>query len=156
MKRFLTLPVAALLLGAVTGAASAQNTAADLAKLLKDQKSVEVRRAAAFALKYNLQSGDVIDALIDAFKDPDEVVRSNASDAIVLLAPKLTVTPLTAALRSNQPGVRVQAARTLGRIKYYVDEAVPNLVFLLRDDDYEVRQAAAEALKRIHTSTREY
>jgi HEAT repeat protein len=156
MKRLVTFPLAALLVGWLAGPASAQGTAADLAKLLKDQKSVEVRRAAAFALKYNLQSADVIDALIDAFKDADDVVRSNASDAIVLMTPKQAVTPLTAALRANDPSVRAQAARTLGRIKRYTEEAIPNLVFLLRDENYDVRQAAIEALKRIHSSTREY
>jgi HEAT repeat protein len=156
MKRFLTFAVAALLLGCFASAAPAQNTAADLAKLLKDQKSVEVRRAAAFALKFNLQSGDVVQDLIEAFKDTDDVVRSNASDAIVLLTPKVTVPPLTLALKSNDPIVRATAARTLGRVRHYVDEAIPSLVLLLRDENYEVRQAAIEALKRIHNSTREY
>ncbi|HKI38303.1 MAG TPA: HEAT repeat domain-containing protein [Gemmataceae bacterium] len=157
MKRFLTLALGTLLFGWFGGVAPAQNTAADLAKLLnKSQQSVEVRRAAAFALKYNLQSADVIDALIDAFKDSDEVVRANASDAIALLTPKTAVPPLTLALKSPDPNVRTQAARTLGRIKRYTDEAIPNLVFLLKDENFDARQAAAEALKRIHNSTREY
>ncbi len=156
MKRLLPFSLAALLVGWFAGAAAAQNTAGDLAKLLKDARSVEVRRAAAFALKYNLQSADVIDALIDAFKDADDVVRANAADAIVLMTPKAAVPPLTAALRANDPNIRIQAARTLGRIKRYTDEAVPNLVLLLRDENYDVRQAAIEALKRIHSSTREY
>jgi HEAT repeat protein len=156
MTRFLTCAVAGLLLGGFAGAARAQNTAGDLAKLLKDQRSVEVRRAAAFALKFNLQSGDVVQDLIEAFKDGDEVVRANAADAIVLLTPKTAVPPLTLALKSNDPNVRAQAARTLGRIRHYTDEAVPGLVLLLRDENDDVRQAAAEALKRIHRSPREY
>jgi HEAT repeat protein len=156
MKKFLTLALGALLFGGFAATASAQNTAGDLAKLLKDEKSVEVRRAAAFALKFNLQSADVVESLIDAFKDTDDVVRANASDAISLMTPKLAVPPLTLALKSNDPNVRMNSARTLGRIKRYTDEAIPNLVFMLRDENYDVRQAAVEALKRIQNSTREY
>jgi HEAT repeat protein len=156
MKSFLTFAAGALLLGGLAGSASAQGTAADLAKLLKDQKSVDVRRAAAFALKYNLQSADVVQDLIDAFKDTDDVVRDNAADAILLLTPKQAVPPLTLALKSNDPSVRSQAARTLGRIKRYTDEAIPSLVFMLRDENSDARQAAAEALRRIHNSSREY
>lgn len=156
MKRLLTIALAALLFGAFVGSAPAQGTAADLAKLLKDQKSVDVRRAAAFALKYNLQSADVVQDLIDSFKDTDDIVRNNASDAIVLMTPKQAVGPLTLALKSNDPNVRAQSARTLGRIKRYTDEAVPGLVFMLRDENSDARQAAAEALRRIHNSSREY
>jgi HEAT repeat protein len=146
----------ALLLGAFAGPAPAQNTAGDLAKLLKDQKSVDVRRAAAFALKYNLQSADVIQDLIDAFKDTDDIVRDNAADAILQITPKQAVPPLNLALKSNDPSVRAQSARTLGRMKHYTDEAIPSLVFLLRDENTDVRLAAAEALRRIHNSAREY
>jgi HEAT repeat protein len=156
MKSLLTFALGALVVGGFVDAARAQNTAGDLAKLLKDPRSVEVRRAAAFALKYNLQSADVVQDLIDAFRDTDEIVRSNASDAITLLTPKTAVPPLTLALKSNDPNVRINAARTLGRIRRYTDEAIPSLVFMLRDENYDVRQAAIEALKRIHNSTREY
>jgi HEAT repeat protein len=146
----------ALLLGAFAGPAPAQGTAGDLAKLLKDPKSVDVRRAAAFALKYNLQSSDVVQDLIDAFKDTDDIVRDNAADAIVQITPKLAVPPLNLALKSNDPNVRSQAARTLGRIRRYTDEAIPSLVFLLKDESTDVRLAAAEALRRIHNTAREY
>jgi len=155
MKRFLTFVLGVFLLGWLAGPASAQNTAPQLAALLKDAK-VEVRRAAAFALKYNLQSDQALSNLLDAFKDTDEIVRANASDAIALMTPKVAVPPLTQALRATDPNVRVNAARTLGRIKRYTDEAIPNLVFMLKDENYDARQAAVEALKRIHNSTREY
>jgi HEAT repeat protein len=156
MKRLVTIALGALLLGGLCGSASAQGTAGDLAKLLKDQKSVDVRRAAAFALKYNLQSGDVIQDLIDAFKDTDDVVRYNAADAILQITPKIAVPPLTLALKSNDPSVRTQSARTLGRMKRYTEEAIPSLVFMLRDEDLSARQAAAEALRHIHGTAREY
>jgi HEAT repeat protein len=155
MKRFLTVALGVVLLGWFAGAAAAQNTAPDLAALLKD-KNVEVRRGAAFALKYNLQSDTVVQDLIGAFADPDEVVRANASDAILLMTPKVAVPPLTLATKSNDPNVRTQAARTIGRIKRYTDEAIPSLVFLLKDESFDVRSAAREALKRIFDSNREY
>jgi len=156
MKSLLKFAFGALLLSGFAVPAGAQNTAGDLAKLLKDQKSIEVRRAAAFALKYNLQSAEVVQDLIDAFKDSDEIVRSNASDAVVMITAKFSVPPLNLALKSNDPLVKIQAARTLGRIKRYTDEAIPSLVFLLKDENYDVRQAAVEALKRIQSSSREY
>jgi HEAT repeat protein len=146
----------ALLLASFAGPAPAQGTAGDLAKLLKDQKSVDVRRAAAFALKYNLQSADVIQDLIDAFKDTDDIVRNNAADAILQITPKLAVPPLNLALKSNDPSVRAQSARTLGRMRRYTDEAIPSLVFLLRDENTDVRLAAAVGLRRIHNSAREF
>ncbi len=155
MKKFLTYIAGAFLLGWLAGPASAQNTAMQLGALLKDTH-VEVRRAAAFALKFNLQSDQALANLIDAFKDSDEIVQANASDAIALMTPKVAVPPLTLALRATDVHVRINAARTLGRIRRYTDEAVPNLVFMLKDDSYDARQAAAEALKRIHSSTREY
>ena len=155
MKRFLTFAVGALLLGWLAGPASAQSTADELSALLKD-KEVVVRRAAAFALKYNLQSDRALPSLIDAFKDVDEIVRANASDAITLMTPKEAVPALTQALRATDPNIRINAAHTLGRIKRYTDAAIPNLVFMLKDENYDARQAAAEALKRIYSSTREY
>jgi HEAT repeat protein len=156
MKKLLTVALGLLVTGWCAGAASAQNTAGELALLLKDPKSVEVRRGAAAALKYNLQSEGVILDLIDAFKDTDDVVRANASDAIVLMTPRGAVPQLTLALKSPDPKVRAQAARTIGRIKRFTDEAIPGLVLMLRDENYDARQAAIEALKRIYHTTREY
>jgi HEAT repeat protein len=176
MKRLLTFALGALLLGWLAGAAAAQPakpapppapgdkpaappalppSVAELAQLLRDPK-VEVRRGAAFALKYNLQSDLVIENLIIAFKDTDEIVRSNAVDAIALMTPKVAVPPLTQALQSGDPLVRANAARTIGRLQRYSDDAVPRLVFMLKDENFDARQAAVEALKKIYRSTREY
>jgi HEAT repeat protein len=157
MKRFLAFALALLLGGWCTAEAPAQekNTVPELVALLKD-KSVEVRRAAAFSLKFNLQSGSAVQDLIDAFKDSDEVVRANAVDAIVQMTPRVAVPPLTLALKDKDPNVRIESARTLGRIKRYADEAIPNLILLLKDENYDARQAGGEALRRIQSTTREY
>jgi HEAT repeat protein len=53
------------------------------------------------------------------------------------------------ALKVSDPWVRLQAARFLGSFGPYAREAVPALSAVLEDRDEGVRQAAAEALKRI-------
>ena len=168
MKTSLCFGLAALLLGAAAVSAPAQDKPADKPKepdpvqllgvLMLDQKNStpEVRRAAAFALKYYPQAEDVVNAAVLALADPDDVVRDNAVDALVLMTPKATVTPLRAALNAKDPVVRRHAAMALGRIRRYTEDAVPALVFLLKDKDQDVRQAAAQALKSIHGSRREY
>jgi HEAT repeat protein len=179
MKRLLTLVMSGLLMGGWAGAALAQKPAekppvprpgqkpeekpapqvpqavGQLALLLQDP-NVNVRRGAAFALKYNLQSDMVIGNLIAAFRDTDEVVRYNAVDAIVLMTPKQSVPSLTQALHANDPNIRIQSCRALGRIQRYTDGAIPSLVFMLKDENFDARQAAAEALRRIYQSNREY
>ena len=114
MKRLLTFAVGVLLLSGFAGSASVQGTAPDLAKLLKDQKSVDVAPCRGLLAEYNLQSADVVQDLIDAFKDTDDIVRDNAADAILQMTPANSVPPLTLALKSNDPNVRSQAARTSG------------------------------------------
>jgi HEAT repeat protein len=173
MKRLLTIALGALLLGPFAGVAVAQApkpakppekpappperppAVAQLALLLRNP-SVEVRRGAAFALKYNLQSDLALGNLIAAFRDTDEIVQSNAVDAIALMTPKVAVPLLTDALHSGDPKIRTNSARALGRLKRYCDDAIPSLVLMLKDENYDARQAAVEALKKIHQSNREY
>jgi HEAT repeat protein len=52
-------------------------------------------------------------------------------------------------LKASDPWARVQAARFLGSFGSYAREAIPALSAVLEDRDEAVRQAAAEALKRI-------
>jgi HEAT repeat protein len=157
MKRLVTFGCALVALASLIGPVSAQDRdpVTVLAALLRDS-SPEVRRAAAFALKYYPQVGPAIPSLIEAFKDGDEIVRANAVDAIVLVAPREVVPTLILALRDKDPLKRRHAALALGRIRRYTEQAVPDLVLLLKDDDDNVRQTAAEALKQIQQSRREY
>ena len=126
-----------------------------LVKALADTNA-EVRRAAAFALKYFPQADSAVNALVDAFKDEDDIVRSNAIDAVVLMRARNSVPVLNKALQDKNGQSRRSAAIALGRINRYVDEAVPTLVTLLRDEDEDVRESAADALRRIFKSLREY
>jgi HEAT repeat protein len=184
MKRLLTLVLGGLLMSGLVGTASAQQppdkpaekpaekprrpgekpekpapqvppTAAQFAALLQDP-NVNVRRGAAFALKYDLQSEFVIGNLIAAFRDTDEVVRYNAVDAVTLMTPKQSVPSLTQALHSADPNIRINSCRALGRINRYTEMAIPSLVFMLKDENFDARQAAADALRRIYHSNREY
>ncbi len=153
MKRNLTIGLIVLALGWQGTQALGQeaNPVSALALLLKD-KQTEVRRAAAFSLKYYPQSEPALPQLVEAFKDSDEVVRNNAVDAIVLMVPRSTVPTLLLALRDKDPLMRAHAAMALGRIRLFAEDAVPELVRLLKDENDNVRYAATEALKTIQGS----
>ncbi len=157
MKHALTIGLIVLVLGWQGTVARAQetNSISALALLLKD-KSTEVRRSAAYSLKFFPGSESVLPQLVEAFKDTDEIVRTNAVDAVVLMVPRSTVPTLLLALRDKDPQMRIHAAMALGRIRLYNEEAVPELVRLLRDENDNVRYAATEALKSIQKSTTTY
>jgi HEAT repeat protein len=155
MKHILPIGVTLLVLCGGLSEAQAQDPVGSLALLLRDRDK-EVRRAAAFALKYFPQADAALQSLVEAFKDNDEVVRANAVDAVVLMTPRSTVPTLTLALRDKDPLTRQYAAMALGRIRRYTDEAIPDLVQLLKDENDNVRQASIEALKSIQRSTTPY
>lgn len=161
IRMSLSLGLGALALSLLVGRAVAQEAVVPdpvppiLAQQLK-HKEVEVRRAAAYALKYFPSSGGVVSDLVAALGDQDEVVRNNAADAIVLMTPKTAVTALSGALKDRNPVVRRLAAQSLGRIRRFVEEAIPELNLALADKVPEVREAAAETLKKINGSRREY
>ena len=54
-----------------------------------------------------------------------------------------------ALLKSANPASRRVAARLLGQLGRLAKEALPDLSLLLQDEDPQVRDAAAEAIKRI-------
>ncbi len=56
---------------------------------------------------------------------------------------------LRALLKSANPASRRVAARLLGQLGRLAKEALPDLSLLLQDEDPQVRDAAAEAIKRI-------
>jgi HEAT repeat protein len=160
MKQLLILGLGVVLLGVSAASIRAQDKdpVPDLAQILANPKKfgVDVRRGAAFALKRYPSSDGAINELILAFKDEDEIVRANASDAVALIPPRVSVPALTIAMRDKDAGVRRIAARTVGRVRRFTDEAVPVLVQLLDDKDPIVRQEAAEAIKKILHSEQPY
>jgi HEAT repeat protein len=157
MRRILTLGLSLSVLACWAGQAAAQerDPVPALALLLKDKDPI-VRRSSAFSLKFLPQAEAAIPSLVEAFKDQDEIVRDNAVDAIVLMTPRATVPTLVLALRDKDPLSRLHAARSLGRLRRYTDESIPDLILLLKDTNADVRAEAVEALKRIQNSRREY
>ena len=160
MKQLLILGLGVVLLGLSAGTTRAQekDPVPDLAQILANPKNfgVDVRRGAAFALRRYPSSDAAINELIGAFKDEDPIVRMNASDAVALIPPRVSVPALTTALRDKDPNVRRIAARTVGRVRRFTDEAVPVLVQLLDDKDDGVRAEVIEALKKILKSDQPY
>jgi HEAT repeat protein len=155
MRPIIVTCLGILALTLAAGRAAAQLPAypvRDLALQLRETNPVEIRRGAAFTLKF-APDGDIgpaVQGLIDALKDPDQIVRANAADALALITPGNVVPELTKALLlKEQPLIRQGAADVLGRIKRYTSEALPNLILLLNDPVPEVRTAATWALRQI-------
>jgi HEAT repeat protein len=151
MRAFVTIGLAALLLGGSAGNARAQSKdpVKDLIALLKDD-NVFVRRAASYALISMPENDPAIPALIKVLGDKDGEVRDNAVMALSLMYPHDVVVPLGNALKDPDARTRRKAAETLGRVRRYTDSAMPNLILLLKDKDRAVRRAAAKALREIN------
>jgi HEAT repeat protein len=131
---------------------------------LKDEDSA-VRAEAAEALPAFRDSVRVLNPLVGALRDPSANVRREAADALYFVGrdeggftpdPRV-MEPLTGALTDEDPGVRGAAASSLdlafgsysepGLLDPTVrSRAVAALIVCLRDDSFQVRVAAANAL----------
>jgi HEAT repeat protein len=141
-----------------------------LVAALKDMDR-DVAEAAADALG---QIGDArtVEPLVAALKDKDKRVRRAAARALSLIGDARAVEPLVAALKDMDGDVRRPAARALKRLDWQPDQgaagaaywigldqwdrcvqigapAVEPLAAALRDEDKDVRRAAAQALGQI-------
>lgn len=67
-----------------------------------------------------------------------------------------SVPVLIDALGDQHPRVRVKAINTLAKIGPDAKDAVPALIEVLKDNDFEVRQAAADALEAIELKTKAF
>ena len=106
----------------------------------------DVRRAAARSL--GRLGSDVHPLLTDALAAPDAQVRRGAAEALGWIGAE-ALPALTAALKNDDAAVRRASARSLGRWGPAARPAEAALVEALRDADPAVRDAAAEALRRI-------
>src|SRR5262249_15574780 len=129
-------------------AAQSKDPVKDTIPLLKDDNT-DVRRAAAYALKFLEGHEAAIPDLIKALKDQDAVVRDYAIEALVLMYPRDVVPPLAKGPKDPHPTIRRKSAEALGRIRNFTEAALPDLIVLLKDGNPEVRRAAATALKNI-------
>jgi HEAT repeat protein len=85
--------------------------------------------------------------LKSALLDPDEVVRSHAIDALVLIRPEGTAGAVAALLADPSQQVRSKAAEALGRLDPEAESA-DALLAALGDPSAPVREAAGIALSR--------
>ena len=103
-----------------------------------------IRQAAALGLK-DQPTQKAIPALVELLGNQDRILARLASDALTSLGSE-AVSPLTLALRDENPLVRIEAARALARIE---DTAtIPALFAALTDPSMMVAYWAEEGLKR--------
>ena len=94
---------------------------------------------------------EVVQALVGALKDENEVVRKAAAFDLWRLGPeaKAAVPTLIEMLKDKDKEVRLMAARVLEGIGPAAKAAVPALIEVFKDKDENVRVGAAEALGKI-------
>lgn len=88
-----------------------------------------VRQCAALGLRQNPSPG-AIPSLIDALEDSDRLVARLASEALTAVG-AYAAEPLSEAMKSPKPGVRIEAARALAMMHDPV--AIPALLAALDD-----------------------
>jgi HEAT repeat protein len=102
--------------------------------------------------------------LIEAFNDPDLVVRSFAVETVGALGadPELTVPPLVRMLHDPTAAIRLKSVLALGEVATNSKRVIPALIAALRDTDTGptstntayVRESAAEVLGTIGSEAR--
>jgi HEAT repeat protein len=95
-----------------------------------------------------------VPGLLAALADPDGDVRRTTITAVRLIQPnapppEALIRALATDLRDPDANLRLQAARTLGRLGAAAASAAPDLAALRTDPDPDVRRAAADAFGRI-------
>ena len=100
---------------------------------------------------------EVVTAIIEALKIPDNDVRVNAVWAIGKIGPqaRASIPELMEALVDNDWKVRFPAAWALGRIGPDAVETIPSLIHALGDRKVDVRREAVQALGWIGPQTNE-
>jgi len=126
-------------------AGPSETAVAALKKALSDSRR-EVKRAAALSLG-NIGKA-AIPVLTKALSGNDTYVRTYAARAMGNVG-KGTVPELISALSDKDAEVRREAVWSLGRLGTEANKAESALKNVLNDDDYMVRYAACEVLKRI-------
>ena len=87
-------------------------------------------------------------ALVKHLKDPAAAVRVHTAEALGNFSDRRLIPYLAAVLSADDAELVVSAISSLGAIG--AAEAEPHLLPLLRDSRSAIRQAAAEALGRLH------
>ncbi|MDW8267148.1 MAG: HEAT repeat domain-containing protein [Gemmataceae bacterium] len=135
----------------------ARETVPLLIEAVRDQtdaaNSPKLRQAAARALgSIGPLADNAVPALLDvALRDPERAVRLGAVEALGKIG-RPAVAALAEALRSEDKGVRREAARGLGNLRAEAAYAVPSLVAALQDREADIRVHVAAALVKVDPS----
>ena len=132
------------------GGTRSDKALASLIDVLHQEEDRLVRCEAVRALKQLAEhTRDAVPPLVGAIKDPSLLVQLAAVMALGEIGPRAVpgVPELVRALSHADQSMRKHAAIALGNIG--VDDARSGLTEALKDQDAQVREAAAEALRRI-------
>lgn len=130
------------------GATGDSSNAPTASARLSQDKSVLVRKSAAYALG-KLKTQESAAALIAALRDKDLEVRGAAAVALGEYGDAAVIAALIGALSDTAAFVQEQSARALGRFGRASASSVPTLISLLTGDAPGVRLHAAIALGQI-------
>ena len=125
---------------------AAKRKTKQIVKILENSKNIELRLEAAEALR-KLQDRVAVDALIEALKEGEEILRTTSAKALASIGDSSAVKPLIGALIRGSVDLRVAASHALGSLKAH--EALKHLLTNLKSNIPEIRLAAIEALGMI-------
>lgn len=111
-----------------------------------DGQDAWVRRRVLEALA-NSSNDNLPDMIQEAYEDDDDTLRIGAVFAMGRSADPRWISYVLDELGSSDSAMLYEATRASGELE--IDEAVPDLIKLLADEDVEIRDAAVWALGRI-------
>ncbi len=120
-----------------------------LIKGLAHKRSAALRKACAETLAdLAMDAEAAVEPLIAALEDPDSGVRQSAGTALVAIGDP-TVKHLREQLKSEDAAMRQLTLALLGRMGQAAELAIDEMLELLDDEEIEVGDAAAAALKKL-------
>jgi HEAT repeat protein len=117
-----------------------------LIAFLENKDEVRNTRRDAAGVLGEIKAKEAVSALIATLKDEDRDVRRAAAQALGKIGSEEAVQKLGEALKDGEPLVRETAVRALDIIGPKAKEAVSALIAALKDENRDVRRAAAQAL----------
>lgn len=119
---------------------------------LLQHSNEKLRKVVAKALG-QIRSEEALTALVQQLKDKNIQVQQQVKNALSQFSPRRLLFHLTPLLRATQVKVRCTAIQILGETRS--SEVVLALIQMFQDEDYFVRKATAEALKKIGVQAKE-
>lgn len=130
----------------IDASAAQRITAALLSAYHSDDDDVWVRRRVLEALA-NSSQDDLPDMILEAYEDHDDILRTGAIFAMGRSADPRWNRYVLQELGNQDSAMLFEAVRASGELE--IEEAVPDLLRLLDDEDIEIRDAAVWALGRV-------